>query len=409
MEIKAQIRALHRKYIREEEPNSVILNLKNWPDIDWCCIHEDKKAWGTYIRDGMFYNIGRNGCFIINPIFYRDGHNATRKQFKVITDNPEVKRVYTDYYNSIRFAHDLENYHKSLFKMNPKLLTNLWDYFSLPENHKEWERISSKVSSLYWYLKDHCAETIKDATGLPMKYFKATVHKGGYYIEKVQNLKDLGYSPEEVSKYIDCYDYCPSQYLNNRKILNKFFELSNAENAITKYSYRDYLRMISQFPDEIKKNFPLCPQDIKKQHDKAIDIYNKYQQQIRQAKFKAIDDRYINDVYPLVKEYEFHDDNYVIIAPKSVFELSTEGRMLCHCVGSYIGSVSDGRDYILFLRKKDSQDTPFFTINITPNNQLRQIHGKHNCDVPELLVPFIDSWMKKFNITGNYGKTKNYL
>ena len=69
MEIKAQIRALHRKYIREEEPNSVILNLKNWPDIDWCCIHEDKKAWGTYIRDGKFYNIGRNGCFILAPIF----------------------------------------------------------------------------------------------------------------------------------------------------------------------------------------------------------------------------------------------------------------------------------------------------------------------------------------------------
>lgn len=407
MEIKAQIRALHRKYIREEEPNSVILNLKNWPDIDWCCIHEDKKAWGTYVRDGLFYNIGRNGCFIMNPIFHRDGHSATRKHFRVITDNPEVKRVYSDYYNSIRFAIDLENYYKPFFKMNPKLVTNLWDYFSLPENHKEWERIGSKVSSLYWYLKDRCAETIKDATGLPMKYFKTIVHKGGYYIEKVQNLKDLGYSPEEVSKYIDCYDYCPSQYLNNRKILDKFVELS--ESGVNRYSYRDYLRMISEFPDEIKKNFPLCPQDIQKQHDKAIAIYNRYQQQIRQARLKAIDDRYINDVYPLVKEYEFHNNNYVIIAPKSVFELSTEGSMLCHCVGSYINSVSDGRDYILFLRKKDSQDTPFFTINITPNKQIRQIHGKHNCNVPELLVPFIDSWMKKFNLTGTYGKTKNHL
>ena len=97
MEINAQIRALHRKYIREEEPNTIILNLKNWPDVDWCYIHKDKKGWGTYIRDGKIYNIGRNGNFTLNPIMSRDEYHILRKSFKVITDNPEIKRAYEDY------------------------------------------------------------------------------------------------------------------------------------------------------------------------------------------------------------------------------------------------------------------------------------------------------------------------
>jgi hypothetical protein len=125
MEINAQIRALHRKYVREEEPNTVILNLKNWPDVDWCCIHEDKKGWGTYIRDGKIYNIGRNGNFILNPIISRDGYHVLRKSFKIITDNPEIKRAYEDYYKNTYSIYSLDLSFKRFLKTNPKLFTNL--------------------------------------------------------------------------------------------------------------------------------------------------------------------------------------------------------------------------------------------------------------------------------------------
>ena len=148
---------------------------------------------------------------------------------------------------------------------------------------------------------------------------------------------------------------------------------------------------------------------IEKYHDRALKIYNRYQQQILESQQKVIGDRYINNVYSLIKEYEFSNDEYVIIAPKSVFELTTEGRTLNHCVGSYVQSVSNGKEYILFLRKKENQDIPFFTINITPNKEIRQIHGKCNCNVPEELTPFIDSWKKKFDLIGNYDKIKYHL
>ena len=72
-------------------------------------------------------------------------------------------------------------------------------------------------------------------------------------------------------------------------------------------------------------------------------------------------------------------------------------------------SVSNGKEYILFLRKKENQDIPFFTINITPDKEIRQIHGKCNCNVPEILMPFINSWIKKFDLTGSFNSVKCHL
>ena len=409
MEINAQVRALHRKYIREEEPNTVILNLKNWPDVDWCYIHKDKKGWGTYIRDGKFYNIGRNGNFTLNPIMSRDEYHILRKSFKVITDNPEIKRAYEDYYKNTYSIYSLGLSFKRFLKTNPKLFTNLWDYYNVPEFQTVCDNGWDRTTSILRYIEDFNAETIKDAFGLSMKYFKVVARKGGYYLNDIKTLKGFGYSPEEVSEYIEYVCYCPNVYRNNRKILARFCELNSERSYKVVIHYRDYLRMISQFPTELKKDFPLCPQDIDKYHDRALKIYNRYQQQILESQQKVIGDRYINNVYYLVKEYEFSNDEYVIIAPKSVFELTTEGKTLKHCVGSYVQSVSSGKEYILFLRKKENQDIPFFTINITPNKEIRQIHGKRNCNVPEELVSFIDSWKKKFDLIGNYDKIKYHL
>ena len=412
MEIIKEVKALHRKYVREEEPNSIVLNLRNWPDVDWCYIHRDKKGWGTYIRNGKFYNIGRGHQMTSSPMISRDGYYITRKPFKVLTDNIEVERVYTDFYHHIYSLYMIERYFKSFLKINPKLITNLWDYYNIEGNCTHSNPPFDKVCSLFHSLKDDKAETIKQATGLSMNYFKIVVVRGSSYMTRIKNLKDLGYSPEESAKYINVYDYCPSQFLNNRNVLDRLDKFNNLDTNKTLYAkleYRDCLRMISNFPADIKKNFPLCPQDIKKYHDKAVVIANRYQQQIHEARHKEIGDKYINNVYPLAKEYEYSNDEYVIIAPKSVFELSTEGQILNHCVGSYIQSVSNGKEYILFLRKKDQQDVPYFTINITPDKEIRQIHGKCNCNVPEILTPFINSWIKKFDLTGSYNRIKRHL
>ena len=68
------------------------------------------------------------------------------------------------------------------------------------------------------------------------------------------------------------------------------------------------------------------------------------------------------------------------------------------CGSYYVAGNSNGNEYILFLRKKSDPDVPYFTVNITPEEHIRQIHGKCNCNVPKELRPFIKQWAHKFNI-----------
>lgn len=99
----------------------------------------------------------------------------------------------------------------------------------------------------------------------------------------------------------------------------------------------------------------------------------------------------------------YENDEFVIKYPDSIGDLPVEGRILHHCVGSYINSVINKYAYIMFLRKKNDINTPFVTLHYNIKNgnvTLQQAHGNHNCSVSTLpgVKEFIDEWCKKFNI-----------
>lgn len=57
-------------------------------------------------------------------------------------------------------------------------------------------------------------------------------------------------------------------------------------------------------------------------------------------------------------------------------ELDRESHELGHCVHSYKEAVKTGTCVILFLRRADEPDRPFFTMEYDCRNRLRQIRGK---------------------------------
>lgn len=62
--------------------------------------------------------------------------------------------------------------------------------------------------------------------------------------------------------------------------------------------------------------------------------------------------------------------------------------------GRYAESMEKEKTYILFLRKKEDPDTPFYTVEITPEFKIIQRHGKYNKENEE--VTEVDSFLKKF-------------
>ena len=238
---------------------------------------------------------------------------------------------------------------------------------------------------------DYTKPLIKDACKLPAKWVKFVVRYNAT-VEYVELLRKYNYSIEEI---LERSPYCwhttsvPIELIPNKEAGMKY--MSN-------YFYRDYYNMLTELSDEAKRQFPTFPKDLKKYHDLIIPIFNREQVYRREKQLAEKQERYAANVYDKAVKYNYSDNDYSIKACEKLVELLLEGTTLHHCVGSYVDSVSEGKEYILFLRKVSEPDTPYFTVDVTPNGHVRQIHGLHNCNIDENVKPFIKAWAKKFKL-----------
>lgn len=96
-----------------------------------------------------------------------------------------------------------------------------------------------------------------------------------------------------------------------------------------------------------------------------------------------------------VERFNAESDKYLIRVPNELEEITKEGLALHHCVGGYLGTHASGGTNIIFLRKKEDPDTPFYTIEVDVMGRVVQIHGSHNKwlgNDPEA-IPFVWKWI----------------
>jgi len=372
---------LKKKYEKEYGPNSLVINLKNFPEVDYVAIYSDGKCHARFIRRDV-YDFGANNHKVYN-IFRLAGCRPHRyHNVYILTHDPEIRRVYTV------IGHEIHGYNNNILYKNPKVITNLYDMIGrLPVD------MINEIGTEYYSLSKIFNLSNK-CLGLCSNYSYTVVKK----------LKNLNFSCEEIIRYHATYDLI-FDYIPNRKMVEYAYNLDRESFSC----YRDYLRMRNRFSKERRKDYPSCPENITKWHDRIIRDYNNYRDQQFLERNKKLQEEYLK-VLPIVEKYAFDGDNYIIVPCKNILELIHEGRTLSHCVASYCESVSKGKEYILFLRKKENPDIPFYTIDITPNGVIRQIHGKCNCNVTKEIAEFIKIWANKFNLNAsNYSGIKYHL
>ena len=126
----------------------------------------------------------------------------------------------------------------------------------------------------------------------------------------------------------------------------------------------DYARMADTvFPNGFEK----YPKDIIDHHDGVSKLYEK-------EKIKYDDQKFVKYIDP---KMEYSTKDFCIIYPKSTGDIQSEGRLLVHCVGSYVQRVINGQTTILFMRKKDEPDTPLVTVEVY-DGRIHQARGKYN-------------------------------
>lgn len=110
-------------------------------------------------------------------------------------------------------------------------------------------------------------------------------------------------------------------------------------------------------------------------HDELSIWVSLYQDASKNALFKEA----IGRVLPL----EYTNGELSIVAPRTVNDLQTEGRVLSHCVASFVDPIIDGTTNVLFVRRNDMINVPFYTIEILNDGTVRQVHCYRNGDVSE--------------------------
>ena len=84
----------------------------------------------------------------------------------------------------------------------------------------------------------------------------------------------------------------------------------------------------------------------------------------------------------------------MVIPPKSAEEIVEEGQKLHHCVGGYVSRVAKNECTILFLRKEEHPDIPFYTMEVR-EGKVKQLRGDGNCDPTPEVKAYFELWKKE--------------
>lgn len=171
-------------------------------------------------------------------------------------------------------------------------------------------------------------------------------------------------SPEQVANYIQ----------KQLELQGKKIDFSHINALITEW--KDYLNMAKKFHLDTSREMVYRPKNLKERHDELAEMIA--------AQRDALERERIEGEYPGVAHacsrirdmYEWTGDEYMVKVPEGAADIMREGQLLRHCVGStdrYFDRIAEGESYVMFLRKKNSPNTPWYTMEVEPGGKVRQL------------------------------------
>lgn len=143
--------------------------------------------------------------------------------------------------------------------------------------------------------------------------------------------------------------------------------------------YMDYLGWLKEMNYKLTKS-RLRPKDFKKEHDRIYREYINFVEARRVGELKARD-TYMKEIQSTVEELfkiELLDSDYEIVVPTGRGDLIYESEKLGHCVRTYDSMIYNHNCVILFVRKADELNEPFYTMEVTKKCMIRQCRTRGN-------------------------------
>lgn len=189
--------------------------------------------------------------------------------------------------------------------------------------------------------------------------------------------------------FVRCYNY-----------LKKQAAMMNETIAQTLTTWRDYINMADQLKMNTKLDQIARPKNLKYAHDEMVLI--KESKGLKKTA-KEIEKKWpkINEQLQKLQKFEFTKGEYMVLAPKNVLDIVTEGTVLKHCVHTcdyYFSRIQSDESYLFFLRHSNHPDMPWYTLEVEPSGNIRQKRTTGDNQNPDFqkAVPFLKQWQKHF-------------
>lgn len=311
-----------------------------------------------------------------------------------------------------------------LFGVNSYQLKKIDEMLALNENGGE--------RGGTWIIRQYLIKAIKSLTGKDAinglsnqdtdKYFEIAKVAILSSVWEEDLLYTIGANGEPIGRAYGTYGYyrhrtydAPLTEEARKKMIKIIWNLCKCDEENLRL-YADTVRLFCSLPRELRPQIEVSDIDnirtLHAIHDDFVQINNEYREEIRRARAEKeqleTSEGFRKRWKPTVERYGKENDEFIITAPSIPAELTTEGSRLGHCVGSYLRRVATSSTTILFLRRKEAPDTPFYTIEIEGDEKNKyprciQIHGLGNRwlgNNPEA-IPFVKEWLEEKGINYN--------
>lgn len=201
--------------------------------------------------------------------------------------------------------------------------------------------------------------------------------------------------PKDLQFVLDRMSICQV-----RHYLMKQSEKSGDDISHILQVWKDYLSMAGKLRLDVYDSIIYRASDLQRRHSEAVIQMEEKKKEIRR---RELEEKYVGfqeQLIALKEKYEFSAGEYQIVAPKSIDDILYEGDTLHHCVNktdNYFDRIASKESYILFLRKKENPEVPFYTLEVEPNGTIRQKRAefdRQNKDIDEV-TSFLRLWQKE--------------
>lgn len=238
-------------------------------------------------------------------------------------------------------------------------------------------------------------------------------------------LSRLRLSEEELVHYVSLFGSSPTHLLTIfdgdteldahrllkyfRKQAEKAFDRSKWNKRYTKAEamlalernlcedWHDYLDWLEEYmPECLTDLYYLLPPDLPKAHDRLMKIALERKEK-EEAERRRKQEEAVNRFLEEMKEtggIGMQARGLMIRLPKDAGEIRREGELQHHCVATYIDRVERHETLILFVRKIEDPDTPFYTME-WKNGKVAQCRGMRNAYMTPEVKAFVGAFERK--------------